>query len=112
MLKNCGLGSAILKRMELIISSKETAPVNPRSWDSLLKSIGFGGKAGYYYIIGEDALSAGQERSLLNLEIPELPVEKIKEFNDKLNNLQIRIYYTSMYNEDFQYISNKHDELT
>lgn len=104
-LKNCGIGPAILTKMELLTPSPINA--NLKSWEHYLKSIGFVGHMETYYIQGEeDVLSAGQEKCILKLVIKDLPEQTLQAVHDKLDTLQIRFACKSMYNQEFPYTSS------
>jgi hypothetical protein len=106
MLKNCGIGPAILTKMELLTPLPIIA--NLKNWEHYLKSIGFVGHMETYYIQGEvDVLSAGQEKCILKLNITDLPEQSLQAVHDKLNTLQIRFDCKSMYNQKFPYTSSK-----
>lgn len=105
-LKNCGLGPAILT--EIVLLTPLPVKATSKNWELYMKSIGFTGQVNAYYITDdEDALSVSQERYILDLSFEGLSGSPLQKVQEHLNNLQIRFNYKSMYNQTFKHTSSK-----
>ncbi len=107
-LKNIGLGPAILKQLQLFVRGKLVNEPQEGGWPEVFYLTGISsGFAIYYYLIGDDLIDSGASQVVLQVQCTGYSKEKLAELDLALALLSVRFEYESMYRERFAAQSNR-----
>jgi hypothetical protein len=107
-LKNSGLGPAILKQLQISVRDQLVTELQEGGWPEVFHMVGvFSGFTEYYYLAGDDILDAGTERTILRFDCTTYSKEKLAELDQALSLITMRFKYESMYHERFDIQSRK-----
>lgn len=100
--KNQGLGPAILKQLQIFVGDNLVTDPQEGGWPAAFLSTGIlSGFAEYYYLMGDDILNSGSERIILKFNCTSYSKEELTELDQDMALITVRFEYESMYHEQF-----------
>jgi hypothetical protein len=101
-LKNKGLGPAILKRLQLFVRGNRVTDPQDGGWQEVFHSVGISsGFVEYFYLVGDDILDSGSERIVLKFDSSGYSKERLAELDQAMALITANFEYESMYGERF-----------
>lgn len=106
--KNKGLGPAILKRLQVFVGGNPVADQQDGGWPAAFLSVGISsGFAECYYLVGDDILDSGFEKIVLKFDCSGYSKEKLMELDQAMALITVNFEYESMYGERSSVLSRR-----
>lgn len=108
-LKNNGLGPALIKSLRMFVEGKEISSSGEKLYNEAMKFIGLDEYSFHFFLLTSDhAFSVGDEIDLFVFDNNELDEEDILVIKKNLDKLNIVIKYESIYGVTYQYDDKNH----
>ena len=101
LVKNNGLGPAILERFQIFVNGSPVNELQEGGWSEVVRLLGIRGFAEYHYMVGDEVLDSGEERTVLRINCKGWSAAELDVLDNSLLLLKVRFDYKSMYHEHF-----------
>src|SRR3982751_4322265 len=101
--KNNGLGPAIIRQWSLLVDGKPYKELGITQWQQLTQHLGLSGAVNYSYFEPYHALATGDFEELVGMEVKSYSQDSADLFRAALRRLTVIMVYESMYQETFRF---------